>query len=99
MKIIYISAMISEKNFTKIFSFAKVKPLQSIQKYHRLLCKGFILNDIETEAISIIPMSRKISTKLLFFDKSEKENGIKYTYIPFINIPVIRQLFTITFSC
>ena len=98
MKIVYISAMCSEKKFTEIFKFAKEKPLQSIQKYHRLLSKGFVLNNIETEAISVIPMSRKISTKLLFFDKQEKEDGIKFTYVPFINIKFVRQLFTMRLS-
>lgn len=98
MKIIYISAMISEKKFAKIFKYAKEKPLQSIQKYHRLLCKGFVLNNIETKAVSIIPMSRKISDKFLFFDKKETENDIKYTYVPFINILFIRQIFTFFFS-
>lgn len=98
MKIIYISAMISENKFNNIFKKAKTKPLQSIQKYHRLLCQGFLKNGVEVEAISIIPMSRKISSNVIFFDKKEIEKGIKYHYIPFLNLKYIRQIFTFVFT-
>ena len=54
-----------------IINNSKEKPLQSIQKYHRLLCTGFVKNNVEVEAISAIPMSRKISNKLLWTEKKK----------------------------
>lgn len=94
MKIIYISTLTSKSKMNKIIENAKSKPLQSIQKFHRLMCEGFVKNNVSVKTISSIPMSRKISEKILWLDKCEEENGVKYTYIPFINIKVLRQICT-----
>lgn len=93
MKIIYVSTLISEKKMNYIISNSKSKPLQSVQKYHRLLCEGLVKNGVNVETLSAIPMSRKISNKIIWFDKKEKENGIIYNYLPFINIRFLRQIF------
>lgn len=92
MNIIYVSNLISEQKMKKIIEISKKKPLQSIQKFHRLLCKGFVLNDIKVTTISIIPMSRQINNKAIWFDKKEQESGINYQYIPFLNFKGIRQI-------
>lgn len=94
MKIIYISTLTSKSKMNKIIENAKSKPLQSIQKFHRLMCEGFVKNNVSVKTISSIPMSRKMSEKILWLDKCEEENGVKYTYIPFINIKVLRQICT-----
>ena len=94
MKIIYISALASKSKMNGIIENSKNKPLQSIQKFHRLMCEGFVKNNVPVKTISSIPMSRKISGKILWLDKCEEENGVKYTYIPFINIKVLRQICT-----
>lgn len=101
MKIIYISTVTSKKLMNKIIEESKNKPLQSIQKFHRLICEGFAKNNVEIKTYSSIPMSRKISSKFIWFNKKEKENGVEYNYIPFINIKIIRQICTfigITFN-
>lgn len=92
MKVIYVSSLISNKKINEIINHSKKKPLQSIQKFHRLLCEGLIKNNTKVETISAIPMSSKISQKKIWIEKKEEENGIKYRYIPFINIIGIRQL-------
>ena len=94
MKIIYISALASKSKMNGIIENSKNKPLQSIQKFHRLMCEGFVKNNISVKTISSIPMSRKISGKILWLDKCEEENGVKYTYIPFINAKILRQICT-----
>ena len=94
MKIIYISTLTSKSKMNKIIENAKSKPLQSIQKFHRLMSEGFIQNNVSVKTISSIPMSRKISEKILWLDKCEEENGVKYTYIPFINIKLLIQICT-----
>lgn len=101
MEIIYISTVTSKKLMNKIIEESKNKPLQSIQKFHRLICEGFAKNNVEIKTYSSIPMSRKISSKFIWFNKKEKENGVEYNYIPFINIKIIRQICTfigITFN-
>lgn len=94
MKIIYISALTSKSKMNGIIENSKNKPLQSIQKFHRLMCEGFVKNNVPVKTISSIPMSRKISKKILWLDKYEEENGVKYTYIPFINAKILRQICT-----
>lgn len=101
MEIIYISTVTSKKLMNRIIEESKNKPLQSIQKFHRLICEGFVKNNVEIKTYSSIPMSRKISSKFIWFNKKEKENGVEYNYIPFINIKIIRQICTfigITFN-
>ena len=94
MKVIYVSSVISELKMNLIIKNSKNKPLQSIQKFHRLICEGIVKNGIQVKTLSSIPMSQKISSKLFWFDKKENRNGVEYTYIPFINLKIIRQIFT-----
>ena len=75
-----------------ILENANEKPLQSIQKFHRLLCQGFAKNDVNIKTISVIPMSRKINKKTIWIDKKEVEKGVIYQYIPFINFKGFRQI-------
>lgn len=94
MKIIYISTLISKSKMNEIIESSKKKPLQSIQKFHRLICEGLAKNGAEVKTISSIPMSRAISNKILWIEKKEKRNEVEYNYIPFINLKVFRQITT-----
>ena len=92
MKILYVSALISKTKSNYIINNAKQKPLQSIQRFHRLLCEGFTKNHIKVKAISAIPMSRKILKRICWIEKKEIENEVEYTYLPFLNIKIVRQV-------
>ena len=92
MKILYVSALISKTKSNYIINNAKQKPLQSIQRFHRLLCEGFTKNNIKVKAISAIPMSRKILKRICWIEKKEIENEVEYTYLPFLNIKIVRQV-------
>ncbi len=98
MKIVYVSSLISNKKINYIINNSKEKPLQSVQKYHRMICEGFAKNGVNIQTLSAIPMSSKICKKKIWFEKQEKENGVIYTYLPFINIKVIRQICLFLFS-
>lgn len=91
MKIVYVSTLVSQKKLDYIISNAKIKPLQSIQKFSRLMCEGFTLNDCSVDVISSVPMSRKIMKKVFWFEKRETEGKINYKYIPFMNFRFVRQ--------
>lgn len=95
MRVYYVSTLISKKKLDYIFEKSSTKPLQSVQKYHRLLCEGLIFNNVELCAISSIPMSRKIMKKLFWCYKDEKENNLTFKYISFINIIFLRQICTL----
>lgn len=92
MKIVYVSDLISKKKNEKIINTLNYVPLQSIQKYSRLLCEGFKENNYNVDVISSIPVSSKVCSKKIWYEKCEIENGIKYRYLPFVNMKIIRQL-------
>ena len=94
MRILYVSTLISEKKMNLIIENSNNKPLQSIQKFHRLICEGIAKNGISVKTLSSIPMSQKISNDIFWFDKKEIVNEVEYTYMPFINLRIIRQIFT-----
>jgi len=94
MQIIYVSSLTEELKMNSIIENSKKKPLQSIQKFHRLICEGIASNNIEVKTFSSIPMSRRISKKIIWIDKKQEVNGVQYNYIPFINFRIIRQITT-----
>ncbi len=102
ISVVYVSSVTSEDTMNKIIDNSKNKPLQSIQKFHRLICEGIVNNGNTIETITAIPMSRNISKKTFWRLKKEKVNDVLYKYIPFINIPILRQIcllfFTVIFA-
>ena len=98
MKYIYVSSLISKSKMDYIIDNCEVKPLQSVQRYHRLLCEGLVENGEVVETISAIPVTSKISKKKIWCSKKENENGVKYRYLPFLNFPILRQLCLLIFT-
>lgn len=66
--------------------------MYSIQKFHWLLLKGFLKNDVDVQAVSAIPVSSQNHKRKIWKIASEKEDRIHYKYIPFLNFPFIRQI-------
>lgn len=98
INVVYVSSVTSEDTMNRIIDNSKSKPLQSIQKFHRLICEGIANNGDNVEAITAIPMSRSISKKTFWGLKKEKVNGVMYKYLPFINIPILRQVCLLFFT-
>lgn len=92
MNILYASCLCSEKKFEKLFANSKNMPGQQVQKYHRLLSQGFIQNDCNIFALTLLPISRQISKKIFYKTSREKDGGINYFYLPIINIPILKNL-------
>ena len=88
----------SKTKMNYIINNSMSKPPQSIQRYHRLLCEGLVNNNCEVKTISALPISSSISKKKLWPAEKEEEKGVKYQYLPFINLPIIRQLLLFIFS-
>lgn len=93
MEVLYVSSMCSKAKFNNLFNQAIIKPAQQAQKYHRLIAEGLVAQRVSIEALSSVPLNRSMSN--MFYHKNEKEevNGIKYRYLPFVNLPIARQLF------
>lgn len=92
MKILYSSTVCSNKLLTHLYNTSTKKPMYSIQKFHRLLLKGFIRNGVDVQTLSAIPISSQNHTKKVWMIDSDVEDGIYYKYIPFINYPFLRQI-------
>lgn len=92
MKILYTSNMCSNKEFKRIFDMCKIKPLQSIQKFNKLLCDGFIANGSDVSLLSSAPVNRKMCKKIFFRRKSEVEDDIKFNYCAMINLPFLKYI-------
>lgn len=92
MKILYASNICSNKKFEKIYEMCKnEKPLQSIQKFNRLLCDGLVEQEnVELEVITSAPINRKMCKKIMWWQEREEENNIKYNYCFMINLPIIK---------
>lgn len=98
MQLYYVSSLASKDKINYIINNSSSKPLQSIQRYHRLLCEGLVDNNIDVHTISALPISNKISSKKFWKYEKENINGVKYNYIPFINIPIFRQICLLFFT-
>lgn len=91
MEILYISTMVDDGNYKKIFT-QKVKPMYAANKYHSLLVKGLIENKMKVNAYTYLPInSKNCSKKIIKVKKIEKQN-LKINYISTINLPIIRNL-------
>ena len=98
MKFLYVSTLCSNCELDKILKTSKIKPLQSIQKFHRLICEGFVLNNVNVSTMTTIPVSPYTHKKKIWNEKNEFYKGIEYIYLPFLNLPIIKQISTIISS-
>ena len=98
MKILYLSALSSEALINDIYKQTIVDPGFALQKFSRLVVRGFLANGLECRTLTSPPVTRKYTSKFWFTRKREVESGIDYSYIPFVNIPILRHLFLSIFS-
>lgn len=100
MNILYISNFIDDKYFSDIFNNAKEKPMQNMQKFNKLLVNGISQNDNvkRIDVLTAAPVNRTISDKYFFKGKNVKQGKIKFNYLPFINMKLIKQICMAFFS-
>lgn len=92
MGYLYISALSSETLVNDIYHKTGDNPGFAVQKFSRLLVKGFIENGTETVALSNPPITRKYTDDLWVNYEGGLEKGIIYKYIPFVNLPVLKHI-------
>ncbi len=99
MKVLYISNYVDKNYFDKIFNNAEEKPIQSIQKFNEMFTEGLIKqSDVdEVDVISTAPVNRKISRKYFWKGEKKLQSGISFSYVPFINIKILKQI--VLFLC
>ena len=99
-KILYISSLCSEKLLDYIFKTADQKPEQAVQKFHKLLVNGFASNGSKctAETLSTIPVVSTTHKRKIWILPSEKDNGVKYNYVPTININRIKNIIVFLYT-
>lgn len=90
MKILYLSALVSEQRVNDEFRRTGKNPGFAVQKFSRLLVKGMIANGAD-----VLAFSKHIngdSNKSFMPSIKETEKGVNYRYIPYINVPIIKHV-------
>ena len=98
MKILYVSVLTSNRLINLLHQNSGKNPGFAVQKFHRMLAKGFVQNNVEFQTLTGLPVGRE-STKQIFWNiPNEIEDGVLYKYIPFVNYPGIRQICLFLYS-
>lgn len=92
MKCLFVSSLCSKAKIAQLHKDSGRNPGFAGLKFRYLLAKGLQLNSIDIVALSVIPMSGSFSQKKIWINKSEYSDGIRYKYVPFINLLYIRQI-------
>lgn len=99
INILYVSTLCSPRISEFLFKTSNNKPAQSAQKFHRLLTEGLIMHDeCVLETLSLIPVIASSHKKRFWKIKSEKSGRIDYHYVPFINVPILKEIITFIFT-
>lgn len=98
IKTLYLSALSSEKLISDIYNKTHVNPGFAVQKFSRLIVEGIKRNGVEIVALSVPPITRQYEKKMLVKSKEETENEIKYVYIPWISLPIVKHLCVFIYS-
>lgn len=92
MNILYVSSLASEKLVSDIYFKTKANPGFAVQKFTRLLVKGLAKNDVPVISLSNPPINNAYNDRLWVSLGTETEEDIKYKYMPFINLPVLKHI-------
>lgn len=97
--ILYISTLCSERVNEYLFKTSIEKPVQSAQKFHRLIVKGIQKHPETTlKVLSAIPVVPSRHKRVFWKRQNENENGINFDHLAMINLKVVKN-FTIFFNC
>ena len=92
MKILYVSSACSPKKYRKYVESRGQRVQQQSQKYNQLLMEGLVAQTAEVVAVSSRPINRALTSQVFFKGEKDFEKGIHYHYVPFLNLPVLRNV-------
>lgn len=98
IRIIYASSAMGEKTFSDIFINSKNIPGQQAQKFNRLLIKGLKLNGVDVIGLSTPPVTTSNLNKKFIVLGKKIEDEILFSYVPVINIPILKNILNIAGS-
>lgn len=91
MDILYACNACTAKKYDEIYTNKSSAPHQFF-KYNKLLIDGIHTNINSITVLSGLPVNRSISKKIYFRRQNDYENNVKYVYLPFINLPILRNI-------
>lgn len=93
MRIFYVSTLCSDKTLNNLLENGCKIALQA-QVYHKICTAGLTANpNVKVDAISSIPVTPYTNKKKLWgFHWETKDDVLSYNYMPFVNLPVLRQI-------
>lgn len=92
MHLIYVYSGCSPKKYQEYVESRGQRVQQQAQKYNQLLMEGLVAGGAKVEAISSRPINRGLTSQIFFKGERDSEKGIDYHYVPFFNLPALRNL-------
>lgn len=92
MDIIYAYSNCTDRKYHELFADNRKLVLRADQKYHSLLIKRLVENDVQINALSSLPINREVTKKILINEQDEVEGNATFHYYNTINLPILRQL-------
>lgn len=92
MHVLYISVLSSERLINRIHAVTGENLGFAVQKFSRLLVRGIQENNTEITALSSPPITSKYTSKKWINLPDECEGAVCYRYVPYFNIPVLKNL-------
>ena len=97
MRALYISALSSKRLIETLFKKNGRNPGYAVQKFSRMIVNGLKKNEVSVSTLSVAPVAT--SDKIPFvFEKKELENSIRYNYVPFFNVPLLKHIMVFLYS-
>lgn len=93
MKILFISSTCSAEKYREIYEKRNKPMLDTSQRFFQLFIEGFQdKENVEVECVSILPISIGCYPKVFIPTDRDEVDSIKYNYLGFINLPVLKNL-------
>ena len=97
MKVLLVSASVSEGLQRRLYEEYGLSTGFAIQKYYKLMQEGLKLNDVEIEALSIVPIPRGKAPFRRRRFAAEAEDGVSYRYVPYLRSGALYHSFVILY--
>lgn len=91
LKILYLSALSSERLINDIYAKTENNPGFAVQKFSRLLVSGLSKNGVNISTLTSPPVNKRYSKKIFISLSAEVEDGIEYNYIPILQLPILKH--------
>jgi len=92
MQVIYVNKGASPSRFAEYLKKYNNQLQQQAQKYNQLLMEGLTAHGAQVTSVSSRPINRALTSQVFFKGEKDFENGIHYYYVPFFNLPVLRNV-------